>query len=66
LVKVRSTSAKPPTDDVFAAVQYRNRWFWVDDRDLASKRGMGFLLMLFTLVESGGSAPSPVLTISKP
>jgi hypothetical protein len=47
-------------------VQYRNRWFWVDDRDLASKRGMGFLLVPFTLVESGTSATTPVLTISKP
>jgi hypothetical protein len=66
VVKVHSASAKPLTNDAFTAVQYRNRWFWVDDRDLASKRGIGFLLVLFTLVESGSSAAPPVLTISKP
>jgi len=66
MVKVHSASAKPSANDAYAAVQYRNRWFWVDDRDLASKRGMGFLLVLFTLVESGSSAAPPVLTISKP
>jgi hypothetical protein len=66
MVRVHSATTKPPANDVFTAVQYRNRWFWVDDRDLSSKRGMGFLLVLFTLVESGGSAASPVLTIAKP
>jgi hypothetical protein len=66
MVKVHSATSKPPASDAFAVVQYRNRWFWVDDRDLASKRGLGFLLVLFTLVESGSSATPPVLTISKP
>jgi hypothetical protein len=66
MVRVHSASAKPPANNAFAAVKYRDHWFWVDDRDLVSKRGMGFLLVLFTLVESGSSATPPVLTISKP
>jgi hypothetical protein len=48
------------------SVHYRNQWFWIDDRDLAAKRGLSFLMMLFTLVESGATAAPPVLTISKP
>jgi hypothetical protein len=65
-VRVRSSAGKPPESDSFASVRYRDKWFWIDDRDLAAKRGLGFLMMLFTLVESGATAAPPVLTISKP
>ena len=65
-VRVRSSSGKPPANEAFAAVRYRNQWFWIDDHDLAAKRGLSFLMMLFTLVESGATAAPPVLTISKP
>ena len=40
-------------------------WFWVDDRDLDSKRSLGFLMLLFTLIESDSSAPPPLLTIGR-
>jgi hypothetical protein len=65
-LRIRSSPDKPPQQDVYAAVHYRGRWFWVDDRDLHAKRGMGFLLTLFTLAETGTTASPPVLTISKP
>jgi hypothetical protein len=65
-VRVRSSSEKPPANESFAEVRYRNQWFWIDDRDLAAKRGLSFLMVLFTLVESGATAAPPVLTISKP
>lgn len=61
-----ASTTKPESNDAFAAVRYRNYWFWVDDRDLASKRGLGFLMVLLTLAESGPAAPPPALTISKP
>ncbi len=66
LVKVRCTEHKPPAGEAFASVKYRDRWFWVDDKDVSAKRGLGFLMILFTLVESGGAATPPVLTIAKP
>jgi hypothetical protein len=66
LVRVRSSTSKPPANEAFTAVQYRNYWFWVDDRDVPSKRGLAFLMVLFTLVQSGVTAAPPVLTISKP
>jgi hypothetical protein len=65
-VHVHSSDSKPESGDAFTAVHYRNHWFWVDDRDVPSKRGLGFLMVLFTLVESGKEAQPPVLTISKP
>ena len=65
-VRVRSSASKPEATDAFAAVHYRGHWFWVDDRDVSSKRGLGFLMVLFTLVESGNPAAPPSLTISRP
>jgi len=66
LVRVHSSTEKPEPDVAFAVIRYRNYWFWVDDRDLPSKRGLDFLMILLTLAESGPSAPPPALTISKP
>jgi hypothetical protein len=66
LIRVHSSTSKPNAEEAFTAVRYRNYWFWVDDRDLSSKRGLGFLMILFTLVESGPTAAPPVLSISKP
>ena len=52
----------PP--DAYVAVPYRDHWFWIDDRDLASKRMFSFLLFMFSLAESGRAPQAPVVTIS--
>jgi hypothetical protein len=49
-------------DDEFVAVRYRNHWFWIDDRDLKSKRMFSFLMLLFSFTESE-KAYAPVVTI---
>src|SRR5262249_9257153 len=54
--------AKVP-DDAFAAVRYRDSWYWLDDRDFASKRAFTFLLLFFSLAETGVAPQAPVLTI---
>jgi len=51
------------SEDAYAAVQYRGHWFWIDDRDLPSKRLFGFLMLLFSLAETGTTPNLPVLTI---
>lgn len=56
------SGARAPTD-AYATVRYRDTWYWVDDRDLASKRAFAFMMMFFSLAETGASAPAPVLTI---
>jgi len=66
LIRVHSSTSKPDAKEAFVAIPYRNYWFWVDDRDVSSKRGLGFLMILFTLVESGPAAAPPVLSLSKP
>lgn len=49
--------------DAYVAVKYRNRWFWIDDRDLLSKRALSFLVLVFTLADTGGDKPPPMITI---
>jgi hypothetical protein len=61
LLRVRCSAELP--DDAYAATQYRGQWFWIDDRDMPSKRLFGFLMLLFSLAETGTSPNLPVLTI---
>ena len=59
LIRIGSSPDRPA--DAFLAVPYRGYWFWIDDRDMASKRLFTFLMFIFTLVETGGkdNAPGP-------
>src|SRR5262249_8925689 len=61
LIHIHSSKAKP--EEPYVAVQYRDHWFWVDDRDLKSKRAFAFMMMLFTLAESGEKENLPIITI---
>lgn len=65
-VRVHSSDSRPDAGEAFTTVRYRNHWFWVDDRDVPSKRSLGFLMVLFTLLQSGTPPPPPGRTISKP
>jgi len=57
-----SCSGKQPAD-AFVAVPYRDHWFWIDDRDLKTKRAFALLVMLFSLGESGQREALPLITI---
>ena len=61
LVDIRSSIDKP--EDAFVAVKYRDYWFWIDDRDFKSKRSFAYLMLLFSLTESGGKEGLPLVTI---
>jgi hypothetical protein len=47
----------------FVQIHYRDTWFWIDDRDFASKRMFSFLLLLTSLAESGSSPSAPLVTV---
>lgn len=49
--------------DCFTATCYRGYWFWIDDRDAASKRTMAYLMVLLALADPGTKEPVPFLTI---
>lgn len=55
-------SQKRPAD-AFVSIGYRDRWFWIDDRDLKTKRAFSLLLMMFTLADTGQREPLPLITI---
>jgi hypothetical protein len=61
LLRIQSSAAKP--GDAFVAVPYRDHWYWIDDRDLASKGLFSFLMFVFTLVETGEKGAPPIVTI---
>ncbi|MBN1142026.1 MAG: hypothetical protein JXB25_09595 [Deltaproteobacteria bacterium] len=61
---IRILYADDNPTDAFAAVPYRNRWFWIDDKDFQSKRLFSFLMFVMTLTETGGKEGAPVVTIS--
>jgi hypothetical protein len=42
---------------------YKDHWFWIDDRDFKSKRAFAFLMILFSMTESGGKEGLPLVTI---
>jgi len=58
---VANSVAKPA--DAAVAVRYRDRYFFIDDRDLYSKRAFAMIMMLFTLANVGPEGSMPVLTI---
>jgi hypothetical protein len=61
LVRIKSSSEKP--GDAFVSVPYRNSYFWIDDRDLISKRIFSFLMFVFTLAETGDKGTAPIVTV---
>jgi hypothetical protein len=61
LVHVLSGPSAPA--GAYAAVPYRGRWYWVDDRDLASKVRFTLLMILSSLAETGVAPVSPVITV---
>jgi len=60
-IRIRSASRAP--DDAFVSVKYRGHRFWIDDRDPRSKGMLSFLMILFSLTETGGPSKAPLVTI---
>jgi hypothetical protein len=60
---IRVLTSKEKPEDSFAAIRNRDHWFWVDDGDRASKGRFTFLMVLFSLVETGTVTQAPLVTI---
>jgi hypothetical protein len=61
--RVRIHSGKDKPAAAFAAVHYRNHWFWIDDGDWQTKRALTAVMFFFTLAETGASEKLPLITI---
>jgi hypothetical protein len=60
-VQIHSGKEKP--DRAFAAVYYRDYWFWIDDSDLRTKRALTAVMFFFTLADTGTNEKLPLITI---
>ena len=60
-LSVRARELRP--FEAFVAVKYRGTWYWIDDRDFASKRVFSVLMLLLNLVDKGREVQLPVITI---
>ena len=60
-VRIHSSKNKPSA--AFAAVHYRDHWFWVDDGDWRAKRALTAVVFFFTLAETGSNEKLPLVTI---
>ena len=61
LIKIHAETSRPA--DAFAAVKYRDYWYWIDDRDFRSKAVFTFLMIIMTLADKGGEVQPPIVTI---
>ena len=60
-VRIRSGAEKPA--DAFAAVRYRNHWYWIENGNLLAKRALTAVMYFFTLADTGDSGRLPLITI---
>jgi len=58
---VRAREIRPY--EAFVAIDYRDTWYWIDDRDYGSKRVFSILMLLLNLVDKSGEVQLPVITI---
>jgi hypothetical protein len=61
LIRIHAEKSRP--EDTFAAINYRDYWYWIDDRDYRSKGIFTFLMIIMTLAETGEKVQQPVVTI---
>jgi hypothetical protein len=60
-MRIHSSTERSP--QAFLSVPYRDHWFWIDDRDLATKRNFSLLMILSALADTGEKKGLPLLTI---
>jgi hypothetical protein len=59
--RIHSGPEKP--EHVFAAVKYRDYWFWVEEGDYQTKRALVAVMFFFTLADTGAETKLPLITI---
>ena len=61
ILSIKSSEDDP--EDAFVAVQYHDHWFYIENADFLSKRTFSFIMLLFSLTETGGGEGLPMVTI---
>jgi hypothetical protein len=60
---IRIHSSRDRAPEAFLSIRYRDHFFWIDDRDILSKRNFSFLMLLFSLADTGEKKTLPVVTV---
>lgn len=63
LFKVHYSREEPDPDDTYTSVYNRGYWFYIDDRDMLTKRTFGVLQLILSLTDSGTGSRGPVVSI---
>jgi hypothetical protein len=61
MIEIHNSKGYPP--HAFVAVPYNDHWFWIDNRDLKSKRCFSFMMGLFTLADTSEKPPLPQVVV---
>jgi len=61
VVRIHSGTQEPA--NAYAAVRYRDHWFWIDNGDWQTKRALTAVMFFFTLAETGAGENLPLVTI---
>jgi len=61
IVKILSGDAAPK--DAYVAVEYNGRWFWIAGTDIQSKYTFGFVMLLFSISDTGIKGAAPTVTV---
>jgi hypothetical protein len=60
-IAIQSGPAAPK--DAYVSVQYGGRWFWIPDTDVLSKYRFAFVMLLFSISDTGVRSNAPVVTV---
>jgi hypothetical protein len=55
-------SSKTQPKNAFAAVRYLDHWFYIDNRDIESKRALSLIIAFFRILATSGGGAAPILT----
>ena len=63
LIPFKMHSSKNRPKNVFAAVGFRDHWYYIDHADITSKRALSLIIVLFRLQAPTPSGAAPILTL---
>jgi len=65
LFTVHHSEDEPDAEMAHVAIRDRGYWYYIDDRDIVTKRTFGLLQILFSLTDAGEAARGPVVSIGR-
>jgi len=63
LIPFRMHSSKNRLENAFAAVRFRDYWYYIDHTDITSKRALSLIIVLFRLQAPTPAGAAPILTL---